>query len=341
MKRALDGRPPLGRQIQGVTAALRQGRRRRFLITSHVNPDWDGLGAGMALASLLKRLGKQAVIAVEGGVPDVFRCLPRIAPVAPRVARLSADAAIVVDVPTYGRIGLPEEALRRIPFMISIDHHVSNQWFADVNWVDPKAAAVGQMVYRLFRAFRLKPTREEALCLYVSLVTDTGSFRYMNTTSAVHRIAAELIAAGVSPLKVSQELFEMYRPSDLKFLGKVLSRLRHSDDGRVAWLEVPWGLLQATQAGPEIEDELVNYPRAVRTAEVAFVLRQTRQPGKIRVSFRSKGNVDVDRIAQQFGGGGHLAASGCTIEGGMGQARRQVLTAVRQALQEKGKGRSR
>jgi bifunctional oligoribonuclease and PAP phosphatase NrnA len=220
----------------------------------------------------------------------------------------------------------------KTPLTVNIDHHVSNHRFARINWVDPKASAVGEMIYRLYRAFRLRPTRDEAFCLYVAIVTDTGSFRYLSTTPAVHRIAAELIALGVSPLKTAQHLYECHSPKDMQFLGAVLRNLRSTPDHRVAWLEIPQDLLRKFRPGPEILDELVNYPRAVRAAEVAFVLKQRTGGGEIRVSFRSKGRVDVNRIACGFGGGGHRAASGCTLQGTLPRVRKQVLNVVRQAV---------
>lgn len=170
--------------------------------------------------------------------------------------------------------------------------------------------------------------------MYASIVTDTGSFRYLSTTPEVLRIAADLVSLGVSPLQVAQDLYECHSASDLKFLGRVLGSLRQAQGGKVAWLEVPRSVLRAGRPGPEIVDELVNYPRAVRTAEVAFVLRE--HPGrKIRISFRSKGRVDVNEIAHSFGGGGHMAASGCTIEGTLAQARARVLRAVARALRRR------
>ncbi len=309
---------------------------RRFIVSSHINPEGDALGSAIAVSSLLKRLGKQVILANDGGIPEAFQFLPRVTTVIGRPnGKVSADVSIIVDVPTISRIGSIQKIVQRIPLVINIDHHVSNQRFADINWVDPKAASVGGMIYRLYRAFRIKPTREEALCIYVSLVTDTGSFKYMNTTSEVHRIAAEMIAAGISPLKVSQQLYETHSVSDLRFLGTVLQGLRHTPDGRVAWLEVPMKLLKSARAGTEVIDELVNYPRSVGSAEVAFVLRESPEHGKVRVSFRSKGNVDVDQVARRFGGGGHMAASGCTVEGTIAQARNKVLKVVRQALKER------
>ena len=318
-------------EMKQVMAAIR--RHRRFVVSTHINPEGDALGSALALASLLRRLGKQAVVATHGGVPKAFDFLPRVAPVGARLpARFRPEVAVTTDVPVLERIGSMIPVFQKAPLRVVIDHHVSNRRFGDVHWVDPKAAAVGEMIYRLYRAFRVRPTREEAQCMYASIVTDTGSFRYMSTTPEVHRIAAELIATGVSPLRTSQDLYECHSASDLRFLGKVLGSMSQANGGKVAWLEVPISVVRAGRPGPEIMDELVNYPRAVRTAEVAFVLREQPSRKKVRVSFRSKGRVDVNRIANSFGGGGHMAASGYTVEGTLPQARAKVLRAVGRAL---------
>ncbi len=318
-------------QMRRVMEVIR--KHRSFLVSSHVNPEGDALGSALGVASLLRRMGKKAVLAQEGGIPEFFRFLPRTVPVVGRLdPKVQAEVAIVVDVPLLARVGKVEPMIRRSRLLVSIDHHVSNQQFADVNWVDPEAASVGEMIFRLIRAFGKKPTREEALCLYVSLVSDTGSFRYMSTTPAVHRMAADLIEQGVSPLRVAQQLYEAHSVKDIRFLGSVLSRVKHSLNSKVAWLEVPLKLWKAFRASEEVLDELVNFPRSIGSAEVAFVLREVEEPGKIRVNLRSKGRVNVNRIARHFGGGGHPAASGCTIEGTLSQARRKLLQVVRQTL---------
>ena len=325
--------PSQQRQIKAVMETIR--KHRRFTVSAHINPEGDALGSALALAALIKRLGKQAVVANDGGVPKAFAFFPPIAQVISRPnGKISAEVAVTVDVPILSRTGSMSKMITRTPVTMNIDHHVSNQNFADVNWVDPKAAAVGEMIYRLYKAFGIKPSREEALCLYVSIVTDTGSFRYMSTTAEVHRIASELVATGISPLKVAQDLFECHSAPDLRFLGEVLHSLKSSSDGRVAWLEVPYRLLRDRKPGPEIVDELVNYPRSVRTAQVAFVLREHTPEGTVRVSFRSKGTVDVNRIARHFGGGGHMAASGCTIHGTLAQARARVLQVIRKEVRK-------
>jgi phosphoesterase RecJ-like protein len=317
--------------IPTVVKAIR--RHRHFLIASHVNPEGDALGSMLALGSLLKRLGKRVVLANQGGIPETYAFLPHVAAVLSGPSPLAlADAAITVDVPLLERTGTIRRMIEKVPLLINIDHHVSNQYFGDINWVDPHAAAVGEMIHRLFRAFRLIPTRAEALCLYVSIVSDTGSFRYMNTTPHIHRLAAELIQRGVSPLKTAQALYECHSAKDIQFLGNVLGGLRQTCGGRVAWLEVPSKLLKRMKPGAEMVDELVNYPRSIRSVEVAFCLREASDRKSVRVSFRSKGRVDVDRIARRLGGGGHPAASGCTVQGTLAEARSMVLRVVRDAL---------
>lgn len=326
-----NGSAAQGRELNRAMEAIR--RHRRFIVSTHVNPEGDALGSALGLASLIRRLGKEAIVVTDGGVPKAFEFMPRVAPVHSRLpAGYRPEVAMTVDVPVLDRLGSVAAAFKSAPLSVVVDHHVSNRWFGDVNWVDPKAAATGEMVYRLYRAFKVTPTREEARCLYVAIVTDTGSFKYQSTTPEVLRIAADLVSLGVSPLRTSQELYECHTASDMKFLGKILSSMRHARGGKVAWVEVPLAVLRAGRPGPEIMDELVNFPRAVRTAEVAFILRQTSPGGKIRASFRSKGRIDVNKIARLFGGGGHRAASGCSIDGTLAQARVKVLKAVGKAL---------
>lgn len=321
--------------MTAVMAAIR--RHRRFVIAAHVNPEADALGSALGLAGLLRTLGKQVWVINDGGTPDAMAWLPgsdRVATTLP--ARASVEVAMTVDVPVFSRVGAAAPFLKRAARLISIDHHVSHERFGDINWVDPSAAATGEMIFRLFKAMRIVPSKEAALCLYAALVTDTGSFKYRNTTPTVLRIGAELLQlAKVNPMFVSQQLYEAHRASDLRLLGEVLCGLQTTPDGRIAWVEVPRRMLQ--RAGPEIIDELVNYPRAVKGVEVAFAMREAPTPNGAaspswRVSLRSKGVVDVDLIARAFGGGGHMAASGCTVPGTLAQARARILREVRKYL---------
>ena len=314
--------------LRAVVRAIR--RHRRFVIAAHINPEADALGSALALAGLLRKLGKQVQVINDGGTPEAMAWLPGSDRVAKRLPAGTAVAvAITVDVPVFARVGAVGPDLKRAGLLISIDHHVSHEGFGDLNWVDPSAAATGEMIYRLFRAMRVTPSKEDALCLYAALVTDTGSFKYRNTTPQVHLIAADLMRrAAISPMFVSQQLYEAHQASDLRLLGDVLRGLRLTPDGRVAWVEV--SRAQLKRAGPELIDELVNYPRAVKGVEVAFAMRE--QDGEVRVSLRSKGQVDVDLIARAFGGGGHMAASGCTVSGTLPQVRARLLAEIRKYL---------
>lgn len=318
-----------------VISAIR--RSRRFLVAAHVNPESDALGSALALAGLLRKLGKSVQVINDGGTTEALRFLPGSDRVVATLREpVRADVAITVDVPVFKRVGRVGPWLKQATRLISIDHHVSHEGFGDINWVDPTAAATGQMIYWLFQAMHVRPSREDAVCMYAALVTDTGSFKYRNTTPDVHLMAADLIRLGrINPMVVSQHLYEAHQITGLQALGEVLRGLQRTPDGRIAWVEVPRRLV--ARAGPDIIDEIVNYPRAIKGVEVAAALRESPQPGAVRASLRSKGSVDVDRIARAFGGGGHMAASGCTVPGTLRQARARLLAEIRKHLPRDGR----
>jgi phosphoesterase RecJ-like protein len=212
--------------------------------------------------------------------------------------------------------------------VLNIDHHPDNRRYGTINWIDPSAAATGEMIFDLVRALGLRLTPAVALNLFAAIHTDTGSFRYSNTTPRTFRIAAELAAAGADPSLVSDRLYQQRAPDSLVQLGEVLRRVRISDDGQVAWLTVPRGAVSRELL--EAED-LVGYPRSVRGVKVAVLLTEE-EPGKVKASLRGKGEVPVNAIAHRFGGGGHANAAGCTIPGTLEEAAAAVLQAVRESL---------
>ena len=212
--------------------------------------------------------------------------------------------------------------------MLNIDHHPDNRGYGTVNWIDPSAAATGEMVFDLIRALGHRVSPEIALNLFTAIHTDTGSFRYSNTTPRTFRIAAELTASGADPALVSDRLYQRRAPDALGTLGEVLRRVRVSDDGRVAWLTVPRGL--ASEAFLAAED-LVSYPRSIEGVEVALLLREE-AGGLVKASLRGKGQVAVNRIAHRFGGGGHENAAGCTVRATLEEATTTLLGAVSMAL---------
>jgi len=295
----------------------------------HVYPDADVLGTLLALGQALEARGWSVVYGGPHPAPGALGFLPGVERY--RVLRALEgrfDAAVLTDCPNPDRTeGLIAEARRACAVVVNIDHHPDNRRYGDANWIDPSAAATGEMVYRLLEALGAAITPGIATDLFTAIHTDTGSFRYSNVTPETFRIAATLTAAGADPSAVSSALYERRGRDALRWLGEALARVEVSEDGRVAWLALPAGAVPETFVESE---ELVNYPRSIGTVRVACLLRE-RHEG-VKVSLRAKGDVDVNRIAARFGGGGHPNAAGCTLAGPLDAARDRVLTAVREAL---------
>jgi phosphoesterase RecJ-like protein len=296
----------------------------------HVHPDADVLGTLLALGEALERRGWSVVAGGPHPAPGALGFLPGVE----RYQVLKAldggfDATVLTDCPNPDRTeGLIDAAKRASAAVVNIDHHPDNRRYGTVNWVDVGAAATGEMVHRLLGALGAPLTPSIATNLFTAIHTDTGSFRYSNVTPETFRISAELTAAGARPDVVSSALYERRAPDALRWLGDSLSRVRVSEDGRVAWLALPAGAVP--EAFVESED-LVNYPRSIGSVKVACLLREL-GGGRVKVSLRAKGEVDVNRIAGAFGGGGHANAAGCTLTGPLDAATRRILDAVGAAL---------
>jgi phosphoesterase RecJ-like protein len=302
----------------------------RALMLGHVHPDADVLGTLLALDEMLSARGFTVTVGGPHGAPHVLSFLPGVE----RYRILPAvegphDVVVLTDCPNPVRTqGLLEQARATGATIVNIDHHPDNRLYGDVNWIDPGAAATGEMVYRLGAALGARLTPAIATNLFTAIHTDTGSFRYSNTTEETFTIAAALVAAGAQPGLVSGQLYERRQADSLRWLGEALRRIEVSSDGRVAWLALPAGTVPESFVEAE---ELVNYPRSIDSVRVACFLRQL--GGEVKVSLRGKGDVDVSRIAARFGGGGHPNAAGCTLPGALPEATRAVLDAVRDGLE--------
>jgi len=312
-----------------VLAALDRAPGRALML-GHVHPDADVLGTLLAIGEALQARGWDVTAGGPHPAPAALSFLPGVERYQV-LKTLEGDLDIVVltDCPNPDRTeGLIDEARRAAHVIVNVDHHPDNRRYGTVNWIDVEAAATGEMVYRLLTALGVTLTPSIATNLFTAVHTDTGSFRYSNVTSDTFRIAAALTAAGAKPDVVSSALYERRAPDTLRLLGESLARVHVSEDGRVGWLALPAG------AVPErfIEaEELVNYPRSIATVRVACLLREL-GGGRVKVSLRGKGDVDVNRIAAAFGGGGHANAAGCTVAGPLDAVTRRVLDAVGAAL---------
>ncbi len=309
------------------------GRGGAALMLGHVHPDGDVLGTLLALGLSLEAAGWSVTYAGPHPVPEVLAFLPGAARWQVWSAPPHAfDVIVLTDCPNPDRTeGLLDGTRGAASRVLNIDHHPDNRGYGTVNWIDPSAAATGEMVFDLIRALGHRVSPEIALNLFTAIHTDTGSFRYSNTTTRTFRIAAELTASGADPALVSDRLYQRRAPGALGTLGEVLRRVRVSEDGRVAWLAVPHGLCSEAFLAAE---DLVTYPRSIEGVEVALLLREE-AGGLVKASLRGKGQVAVNRIAHRFGGGGHENAAGCTLRATLEEATAALLGAVSLVLDGK------
>ncbi|MBL7158234.1 MAG: bifunctional oligoribonuclease/PAP phosphatase NrnA [Candidatus Omnitrophica bacterium] len=316
------------KEMKKVITAIK--KHKSFLVTSHINLEGDALGSQLAMAGLLKGLNKECIIYDNDKVPWRFLFLPRVGLVRNKIHDLEhIDAAIVLDCPNIKRTGKVKNTLKKMKYIINIDHHVSNEKFGNINWVDPGSSSAGEMVYRLFKESRTPITREVALALYISILTDTGSFNYSNTSRVTHEIVSDLLGYGIEPQSVSHSIYENKSIGELRLLGRALENLNVTDDKRVAYLVVRKKDFRVTRTKPSACEGFVNFARSLKGVEVsAFFREELKGKSRFNVSFRSTGSVSVNKIAAHFGGGGHKNAAGCVISGRFRDVEKKVLKRI-------------
>jgi phosphoesterase RecJ-like protein len=317
-------------EMDAVIDAIRECRT--FLISAHRSPDGDALGSQLALTLALEKMGKTVVAHNLDPVPETYRFLPHADRIkSGKPVSGSFDAHIVVD-SDPPRSGL-FEGTYPAQVLINIDHHVTNPREWKLTWLDPSSAACGEMIYRLVRGLGVEIDRDIALCLYASIFTDTGSFRYSNTSSASMRIAAEMLDLGADPWLVTENVYESFAYRRLKLLGDALSGLGRSADGRVAWVVITDEMYRKYGASAEDTDNFVNFVRSIKGVEVAILFRQTKA-AQYKLSLRSKGRVDLTGLATSFGGGGHRNAAGGVLDGSLDEVRAKAVAEVERAVVE-------
>src|SRR5271166_2093483 len=300
------------------------GRRQTFILTSHTRPDGDSVGSALACCQILRSMGKQANVVLSDGVPGIYRPLPfsdsvlRTADHSPQ-----AEAVIILECDSVQRTcltGLEQH------YLINIDHHATARPFGHVNWIDPNACATAEMIFRLAREASVKISPEVATCLYTAVLTDTGSFCFTGTNERTFALAQELVRCGADPVKIAHNVYFSTQLSKMKLLGEALRTLHK--DGSLAWMNVTHRTMELCESQEEDCEGLVNYALAIEGIEVALFFRE-QADGRFRVSLRSKGAINVAKVAETFGGGGHSCASGCAIEGPLSVATERMIAQLR------------
>ena len=315
--------------IQKIIEVVRNNSS--FLLTTHEGPDGDAIGSSLALASFLRRTGKDVTVYYMDPVPDLYAFLPGADSVLHHIPDKHFDVAFVLDIGERIRAGKEFCDFSRITTVINLDHHLSCDNFADYNIIDSQAAATGILVYRIAKASGYRFDHETALCIYVAVITDTGSFRYSNANREAFSVAGEMIECGVNAWYVAEHLYENQPQKLLELLARCLPTLEVFKAGLAASVTVTLDMYSATGADAELTDGFVNYPRSIRGVEVAIFFRQLEEK-KFKIGFRAKGKINVATFSAAMGGGGHHNAAGCIVDGTLDEVKTKIYSIVEDAL---------
>ncbi len=309
--------------------------KHNFAITTHVRPDGDGIGSSLGLCWLLRSLGKSAEVIVRDAIPAAYAQLPGANEIK-QIAEVNGkyDAIFVIECSDLARPGI--KGLEN-QFTVNIDHHATSEHFGTINWIDQTASAVGEMIYNLCKAIGGRITREIAECVYLALVTDTGSFHFPNTTDRTLKVASELVKVGVKPAQISEVVYNSYPWSRIELMRQVLGTVKRNESGTIAWMRQTLEMAKSSDAVDGDNNGFVNIPLAAKEVEAVVYMREV-QPNAYRVSLRSKGSINVARVAEKFGGGGHKNAAGCRVEGDWDLREKEIVAALTEAVEKANDG---
>ena len=303
----------------------------RFAITSHARPDGDSIASALGLAFALEKLGKTAHIFNADAPPRPYASLPGIDKIlVTQSVEDDYDALFILECNNLERTGL---AGLDNYFLINIDHHPKTEPYGNLNWMDPQAAAVGEMIYRLIKELEVPLSPEISINLYVAILTDTGSFQYSNTRSSTFNVASDLAAHGADPATIAQTVYMTQPYSRIELLGRLLNTLELHSSEQIALITLTPEMLTATGASRDDTEGFVNYPLSIDSVLLAAFIREE-EKDLYRVSLRSKKGLDVRSVAEEFGGGGHKIAAGLSIQGSFQEARDKIISGLERLLEQ-------
>ncbi len=311
-------------------------KHKRFLVTTHTHPDPDALSSQLAMAEYLKFLGKKVHLVNDSEVPTRLRFLPGTARIKSYQSLKKGqpspwDVVIIVDCGDLERVGKVQGGIGAGQPIVNIDHHVTNDSFGDVPLVKPNASSTAEVLFDFFQHARFPLTKKVAMLLYLGIMTDTGSFRYDNTSAHTHQVAGELLRFGIPVDQLYRRLYEMIPLKDLRHFGKVVNEFDFLYDGKLVCLDLPRRRVKQFSKEFDLRDKIFQYLRAIKGVEVIAIFTEQRK-NITRVNFRSQGQVNVARLASFFNGGGHRKASGCVLMTNLRNTRRKVIAKIREGL---------
>lgn len=300
-----------------------------FLITAHVRLDGDALGSELALWHVLRNMGKKVVIYNQDETPDIYTFLPGSDFIIHGLDSVEIfDAAFVLDCSDFERVGDKAKQIKSIKRIVNIDHHISNNGFSEISLIDSGASSTGEILYRIIEKLGVPVTKDIATNLYTAIITDTGSFHYSNTGYRTFTIAAKLVEAGADPRWIAENIYETKSMEQIQLLKEAFKTLEFHRDIKAGSMSVSQVMLQNANALPEHTEGFVDMIRSIKGVEVALFFQET-SGNNYRISLRSKGRINVERIAREFGGGGHVNASACSLEGNIQSVKNKLLNAIK------------
>jgi len=313
--------------IRQIAEIIQKGRT--FLVTSHVRLDGDAVGSELALYEALKSLGKEAVVYNQDRTPQMYAFLPDAGVIVNRLGPLDGfDAVFVLDCSEIERMGEEAPRIAGIRRIVNIDHHISNDRYGHLTLTDPEASSTGEMIFRLIDGMEIELTRDMAVNLYTAILTDTGAFRYSNTGPQTFAVAGRLLEKGADPAWIAQMVYETFPAVKIRLLGRALSTLEFDWQGRIGAVTVSKKMLEDAGAQWEHTEGFVEYPRSIEGVQVAAFFSEISE-GLYKVSLRSKGRFSVEEVARKFGGGGHINAAACRMQGDYDAVKRRLFDAIK------------
>lgn len=318
--------------MQKILDIIRRGRS--FLVVAHARPDGDSVGSMLALYHMLKTAGKEPLVYSQDAIPENYRFLPGSCDV---VFDLPAgriyDAVFLLDCSELDRVGDRWEEISKAGPLVNIDHHISNDRFTDAFLIDTHASSTAELLYRLAVALGWSLSKEAADCLYTGILTDTGGFCYGNTGRDSLFAAADLVARGADPQWVSENVYESKPLEKIRLLARAMAAMEFQLDGKVGLMVVTLADFAASGALFEHTEGFVDFPRGIKGVQVSALFTEVAERS-YKLSLRSKGRVNIERVARSFGGGGHMNAAACRLEGELADVRRRVLEEIEAVLSE-------
>jgi len=311
-----------------IIAAINEGKS--FVITAHVRLDGDALGSELALYLMLIDMGKKAVIYNQDETPQQYRFLPGAQNIVNELGDIGQyDVGVVLDCSNLERVGEKSAQIGKIKTLINIDHHIFNGGFCQLSMLDGQASSTGELLCRLMREMCCKMTKDICTNLYAAIITDTGGFRYSSTHQDTLRAAGDLVENGANPQWISENIYENDSPARLKLLAKVLETMSLDLENKVGSLLVTQEALRQTGASLDHSEGFIDIPRTVKGIDISVLYSQLKNK-YFKISLRSKGQINVERVARKFGGGGHINAAACRIEGDI----EEIKTLIAEAIKE-------